>query len=599
MNSPETESTDARLQKLEDTVAKLELMVAALTRRVAGGKPVDVAETLRSSGAVASATPTRAGRVRPEAPPVVRPRSTRAPIGPSVWTRLVARGPQFWISRIGIALVLLAVVFLFDYAIEKGWLTPPIRVAFGVALGVCLTAIGLRVQRAERWFSQLRCGGASATWYITGFAAFQLLHVVSYPVAFAFMVVVTAFTLWMGMRQDEPVLGVLGALGGFGTPFLLYTAQGSIPALMAYSCLVLLGSSGIYLRRGWRSLLWTAVIGVACILLITLADVSAGERWALQAGIVLAWLFVWLVSVGREVLASTRPLSWPRVEPALSDRLTGLGFDVPAHGDLAVLTVAAPVGALFLSRTVWQSSDVVWGLTALCVALPQTAVATYLRRLSDLKSLASAHMVAAAVLCAAAVPLLFTEHPHIVLWAALALGLLYIGKRSKETPLSTSGHLLWAIVAIWLLQRLTGEGRPDTAVFNARGLSDLVVIVGFLGASAWVAGLAKWYQLAAHIGLLAWVWRELSVLPSGDALVTTTYGLYGLLLLAASSQPRKVGLATLLAAVAKLFLVDLERVDPFLRILLFLGFGAVFLTISYYYRDRLQDPSADSRAPES
>jgi uncharacterized membrane protein len=43
----------------------------------------------------------------------------------------------------------------------------------------------------------------------------------------------------------------------------------------------------------------------------------------------------------------------------------------------------------------------------------------------------------------------------------------------------------------------------------------------------------------------------------------------------------KTAIATLLAVVAKLFMVDLRALDPLFRVLLFLGFGAVFLFLSY------------------
>jgi uncharacterized membrane protein len=40
--------------------------------------------------------------------------------------------------------------------------------------------------------------------------------------------------------------------------------------------------------------------------------------------------------------------------------------------------------------------------------------------------------------------------------------------------------------------------------------------------------------------------------------------------------------------------VDLARVEAIVRILLFLGFGAVFLTLSYFFRSLLQrGPGAD------
>ncbi|KPJ93785.1 MAG: hypothetical protein AMS18_05080 [Gemmatimonas sp. SG8_17] len=101
---------------------------------------------------------------------------------------------------------------------------------------------------------------------------------------------------------------------------------------------------------------------------------------------------------------------------------------------------------------------------------------------------------------------------------------------------------------------------------------------------------ATLYRVFAHIAILGWSWRELSQLPSGEAIVTVTWGVYGIVLLLAIRSTRLMGLATLLLVVAKLFLVDLNRVDPFLRILLFLGFGGAFLLISYYFRDLLRSP---------
>ena len=39
----------------------------------------------------------------------------------------------YWLNRIGIALLLFGVLFLFKYSIDNGWLKPWIRVAFGLA----------------------------------------------------------------------------------------------------------------------------------------------------------------------------------------------------------------------------------------------------------------------------------------------------------------------------------------------------------------------------------------------------------------------------------------------------------------------------------
>jgi uncharacterized membrane protein len=495
--------------------------------------------------------------------------------------------------------VLLSVVFLFDYAVDRGWLTPPVRVAFGLALGAVLAAVGLRVQRKERWFSQLMLGGASASWYITGFAAFQVLEILSYPVAFVFMIAVTVFTFWMGIRQDEAVLGALGAIGGLGTPFFLYSDQGSLPALVGYTCLVVLGTSGIYLLRGWRSLLWTSVIGGWAVLVLASADVTVAQRWVLQCGIAALWLMFWSVAACRSLLESASPTKWHYTRPSAIGALSEHDLAATPHASSALLVVALPLLALLFSRSVWETGDTIWGSAAAAVAVTYAAVALLIRARYELAILASAHAVAAAALMTVAIALLFKADVNIVLWTALAIALLYLGRSYGETALSACGHLLFAVVGFWLLQRLGGGVRPETAIFSARGLSDAFVIAGMMVASKWAHDdFRKWFVVAGYVGLLGWLWRELSVLPAGEAIVTTTYGVLGLGLLAASAQTRKAGLVTLLIAVAKLFLVDLDRVDPFLRVLLFLGFGSLFLGISYYYRGRWLDSDQPEAASE-
>jgi len=67
------------------------------------------------------------------------------------------------------------------------------------------------------------------------------------------------------------------------------------------------------------------------------------------------------------------------------------------------------------------------------------------------------------------------------------------------------------------------------------------------------------------------------------------WGFYGVTLMVAGlrrdlAELRIAGLGTLLLVVAKLFLVDLTEVKAIWRILLFLGFGGLFLFLSYYFR---------------
>ena len=70
------------------------------------------------------------------------------------------RESEYWLNKIGIGLLLLGVVFLFKYSIDQGWITPAVRVGFGLAIGIILLAVGLRLHSSRRHFSQVLLGAA-------------------------------------------------------------------------------------------------------------------------------------------------------------------------------------------------------------------------------------------------------------------------------------------------------------------------------------------------------------------------------------------------------------------------------------------------------
>jgi uncharacterized membrane protein len=177
--------------------------------------------------------------------------------------------------------------------------------------------------------------------------------------------------------------------------------------------------------------------------------------------------------------------------------------------------------------------------------------------------------------------------------AVEAAALLSFSRRLSDRALLVGGHLLFAMVGVWLLTRLTGilgTGAPGAqAIFDTSAITDLAVLGLALAASTVVRpqDAASVYRLCVHAAFLGWLWRELSVLPNGDAYVTVAWGLYTVVLLVAGLQLARsrlviVAMGTLLVVVAKLLLVDLTSLDAVWRILLFLGFGGVFLALSYY-----------------
>lgn len=589
MAEPTERSLEERLAALEAAVESLQRKLAFLpeARRGHAGEAPPRASAPVAGGPPGTLPFTR-DAIRRTAPP-------RAPTPPGFFTTLLAHGPEFWISRVGIGLLLAGVAFLFKYAVDQGWLTPTIRVAFGIALGIALAAIGLRVHAERRWFGQIMLGGAAATWYITGFAAFQLLQLVILPTAFGFMVAVTVFTFWAGLRQGEAVLAVLAALGGLGTPFMLYTESGSVPGLMAYTCLVLAGTSAIYLFRGWPSLLWTTAIGAWLVVALGFRTEAAADRIALQCGIGVIWLLFWLVPVSREVLADRNPARWSRPVPGGAPPGFASIHDRTPHL-LAGLVLAVPVIALLTSRAVWGAGNWAWGTTALVGAIAYAGVAGYLSPSKALVLLAGAHRVTAATLLAIAVALLFEPDVVLVMLALEALALHLVAQRLAASGvaepgnsvfrLDTAAHVLYTVLAVWMFARLVSDVAPAPAVLNVRAAADAAAVALALLVSGRLEPRARLaYRLVAHAAILGLLLRELGALPAGDGIVTAAWGVYGIGLLLVARGARRVALVTLFLAVAKLVMYDLSQVEALWRILLFLGFGGVFLAISYYIPD--------------
>ncbi|MEJ7843886.1 MAG: DUF2339 domain-containing protein [Rubrobacter sp.] len=644
---------------------------------------------------------------------------------------------EWWMNKVGIALFLMGVVFLFKFSWDRGWLqvilTPVVRVGLGIFLGSALVWVGLHVYAGRRAFAQVVLGGGIGTYYITGFAAFQMLGVFSYPVSFAFMAAVTLLAFALALRQNGAVLAVIGVSGGFATPFLLYDGEGALGGLVLYAGLVLAGAMGIYLLKGWRSLLLVAFIGYWAVLFTGYTGVApvyelpVADGVPLQVGALFGWISLWLVPATREALRSGDPGRWraPEIGALMRVILAGRERALVAGTPAQLLSFASPLILLWMTQLLWSPGRTTLGLVALGIsashglawagfrrierggrvpytqaivallfatlsmafflegetlllALAVEAAALHLvaRRLSDrvvsyiayalfavvgawifylltvgtldnlldpssavpflnvyalvglaVIALAFAssttlpapeyrqvyrvfgHAAVAGLLLRELIPLAGGAYALVAL-TLYAFGLHLLSRRRPEWGTVGGAYTLSVFVGLWLLGRLAAglsfPGEFGTAVFNLRGLADLVVISLILACS-WPLGGRKSvfvYRIAAHAGLLAWFWREFEMLPgSPDAYVTLAWGLCGAAIFVAGLRRDHAylirgGVATLFLVVAKLFLWDLAGLEPVWRVLLFLGFGGLFLLLSYHLRN-LWNPHEGTEADET
>jgi len=158
------------------------------------------------------------------------------------------------ISKIGIAILVLAIGFFVKYSIDKNWMGPVARVANGIAGGGILVILAHRFRNKYRGFSSVLAGGGIAVFYFTITLAFQQFHLFSQTTAFVIMVVITVFAVALALLYNKQELAIIALLGGFLAPLLVSTGSGNYKVLFTYLIILNCGLLVIAYYKAWRLL---------------------------------------------------------------------------------------------------------------------------------------------------------------------------------------------------------------------------------------------------------------------------------------------------------------------------------------------------------
>ena len=378
---------EERVRRLEKDVEELREQVDP-ARRAWASEEMQNEARVETPGEPAAPTAERPTQREPVSSPFAE--ATRSPVRRS-GGNVRARGPLFWlfpeglpsatwwVARAGVVLLIVGVSFLLRMGVEQGWLTPAVRVAGGVAIGGALSAFGLLARTSRPAYSQLLVGGGVVAFYLSAFGAWSVWQLVPYEVAFAFCVLTTAFAFAAAVRLNAEWLALLGVMGGYATPFMLLSPDSNVPALVAYSLLLLGGYLMVYVLRGWRSVYGTAIFGIWAILAVS----DLGTRtytisiegvlptyaaWSVSTGALIAWLTIlFLTSARRYLLADARA--------SVSSETGGSGSGVLTE---AAATSVAPLVALLFAWSAWPSENLSGvHLASLAVAMALVHLVAY------------------------------------------------------------------------------------------------------------------------------------------------------------------------------------------------------------------------------
>ena len=574
---PAAAAAAAELRELRSRVERLETLVT----RLQGEAPSEPKP----------ATGLAKDRARTAAPPVLHgqperqrhPEEARPPVD---WVRLA----EDWLGRVGVALLFLGLAFLYGYAVEHGWITPVLRVGFGLALGVGLLVLGLRWLDPRPRYGQVLLGGGIGVLYLTGWAAQVLYGLVPWAAGFAFMVAVTIMAFVLADHRRHEVLAVIAVAGGLATPFILESPTRSVPGLVAYAVLVLAWSGVLQVRRGWRSLM--VLNGAAGFAVMTMAVALAADeadRWAAQLGV----LVTWGVAVALP-FAQSGGISGARARSTV------------ARGALWTAGLGGSLVAAILTANLWDLERVAFGLLVVAFAAP-FLVLGLAAMVKEAAGRAAAGVGLVLLLIGTLAAVGYPWYPAAL--AAEACAGLVLARRRQRPELTMVAHAAFALLALAYFQSLsqaTVGVRTGPAGEHAAATLVAILLAASFATIARSADARRAYGIGAYVGFVGWLAWVLTPLPGGHGLTSAAWGTTALVVLgvgaARSSLPlRMAGLATLAAVAIKLLVIDLAALDPALRILLFLGFGGVFVVLGYLLKGRDQEdlPSESTTYSES
>jgi len=514
-----------------------------------------------------------------------------------------------WFNRIGIVAMLIGMAWFLKLAIDNHWIGPAGRVLIGLAAGVGLIAWSERFrERGYAAFSYSLKAVGSGTLYLSLWAAFQLFHLLPAPAAFAAMVAITAFNGFMAWAQDSELLALYAIAGCLSTPLLVSTGENHEITLFSYLLLMDLAVLALVALKPWSRLLAVTFVGTQLFIVAWWAEYYSTDQ-ALRTSFFAVCFFLLFAFAPRLIQLNAR-----------EDRKDS-SWDTLAEDILPIANAAA--GFLTFYNLVdtpdarWAQPWIAIGMALFYLLLVRLPAGKYLRGSTPLQ--AGLHLSTAIVLLTIAIPLKAHGRWLTVGWLMEAAALVWVARRNRSALLQV---LATGCLGLGLVALLTNNSAAALIpLFNQR-FATYAIAIAVCAFTAWLAWQAHergeeakvipWPNLALGAALTVnvlilvavgleidafwwhqrWLGHE-SQLADFQMYAQFTYSawfmLYGALLLALgigrkSALLRWQALVLLAVSIGKVFLVDTSELSQGLRILSFLGLGALLLGVSFVYQ---------------
>ncbi|WP_314259483.1 DUF2339 domain-containing protein [Cardiobacterium hominis] len=564
-------SDDWQLPDLDDliTTPTKAAASAAPPKPVRPPKPHPIPTPADDNTFVAGRQPPPRPRPAPPPPATADDADDRAP------SPLAAFFSENLLLKAGIAILFLGLAFLLRYASTRVHISIPLRYCAVAATAAVLAAAGWHLRTKRRDYALAIQGAALAILYLTALAALKLHALLDPPVAFALMTATTALLVALAVVQNARVLAQIALVGGLAAPVLTASGSNNYLALFTYLALLNSGVALIARYKAWRSL---NLIGFSGTLAIAGSWGSAAYDPA-QFLRVEPFLIYHLALYTAIVWRYCRQRAAANDPPTLANNasLTDLldyclrGFQRIGNLDSTLLCATA-LGCYGLQYSLAAHLPYGAAWSALAFALWYGGVALLARQDGELRPLAEASLILAALFAILAIPLALDGRWTASSWSLQAALVYYLATRHAN-PISRLGALtlqLAAAVALLSHYRLTPDapsvlqGSLSATLLTAASGSAILLTAAHgdrADRADWERNLLAATFLATILITLALPLLFLPFAWAAAIWLIEASAVYHLGLRLAHPTARQAGLA--LAALALLTLITTYRLTPY------------------------------------
>ena len=541
---------------------------------------------------------------------------------------------ESWVGRYGTLLaaasvILLGIGTLVVWAVQRGLLSPPVRVALGAVATACVAVAGLQFRRkGERRYGNVLLALSLAMTAVVAWGAGPQLHIIPSGVALAVVDLVALAIAALATLDDSEFLFAVAIGGTLFAPFITSDHTGGADLLLAYGVVVILGGIRGSNEPEWRSAPILLVVG-AVLYELAAASLPGVPAWY---GPYLVTLFAGVLALGALVLAAP---AWRGglARAFLFTAFLGVLFGWDAiPGKPAGITALVSVGLVATTyAALWinRPGEILWEASALVLPLLSLGVAEARAEGSAARSLVlvgwglvalamwraerwrsrfergGVHLLLGTLLVAIGTAYWFWPNPLAFVAALGALAL--IGTflvRDEESALPTIGPVLVLIgVAISAIDQLASLQAYAYTPFATRASASAfvallsvagsaVLLLSGRGSPSRVFSRTNW--VAATVGL-AFIWGRMEMVHafSRDAstfLLTLYYAATGVAGIVAGRRAdnkgfRVAGLVVAIYAALKAVIEATNIDNLLLRVGCYAAVGVFLLGAAYLYRN--------------